>query len=195
VSCGNYLPGGQKTVTAESDDEITAAFQAGRPEALSRAYARFAPLVFTIALQTLRNQADAEDVTQQVFVAAWRGRTTFTASRGSLAAWLVGITRHAVADVLRARRRENGALKQAGAVPGALPDTDQVINRVVLADELGRLGEPQRDIMMLAFYTDLTHEQIASKLGLPLGTVKSHIRRSLLRLRARMEVGDGTRRP
>lgn len=183
-------------MTAESDGEITAAFQDGRAEALSRAYARFGPLVFTIALQTLRNQADAEDVTQQVFVAAWRGRTTFNANRGSLAAWLVGITRHAVTDVLRARGRENDALQQAaGAGPGALPDTDQIINRVVLADELSRLGDPQRDIMRLAFYTDLTHEQIASKLGLPLGTVKSHIRRSLLRLRARMEIGDGPRRP
>lgn len=195
---GRSAPGARRDEAdpADSDDDITAAFRDARADALPRAYTRYSQLVFTIALQSLRSQADAEDVTQQVFVAAWRSRATFDPGRGNLAGWLVGITRNAVTDALRARQRETGVLRLVAVQDNDwAPDLEYVIDRVLLADELARLGDPQRDIMMMAFYTGLTHEQIAHSLGMPLGTVKSHIRRGLLRLRARMEADHVTRRP
>jgi RNA polymerase sigma-70 factor (ECF subfamily) len=183
----------QQARNGGSDGDISAAFQEGRQGAISLAYKRYSALVYTVALRSLNDAHDAEDVTQQVFVAAWRSRGSFDPGRGSLAGWLIAITRNKIIDMLRARQRESSVLRLVAAQesgPAELAPPDQVVDRVVLADELARLGEPQHKIITMAFYTGLTHEQIAGALGLPLGTVKSHIRRSLLRLRARLEA-DG----
>lgn len=176
-----------------SDEDVTAAFSGGQPDALTLVYERFGPLVYSIALRSLGARPDAEDVTQQAFVSAWRSRDTFDRRRGTLGGWLVTITRNKVADALRERQRDSRVLLQvAGGAAVTAPEatSDRVVDRIVLADELAQLPESQRLVMVLAFYSDLTHEKIAHVLGLPLGTVKSHIRRGLQRLRSRLEA-DG----
>ncbi|MDJ0457583.1 sigma-70 family RNA polymerase sigma factor [Arthrobacter sp. NQ7] len=176
------------------DDGLTASFLAGDERALAAAYREFATLVHTLALRSLPDRAAADDVTQEVFIRVWRSRATFNPEVARLPAWIVGITRNAIADAQQAWTREaRKALAAAGAgmagETGAGTEAAEMLaDRLLLDGELERLGEPQGSIMKLAFYEDLTHEQISRKLGLPLGTVKSHIRRSLTHLRSRLEV-------
>jgi RNA polymerase sigma factor (sigma-70 family) len=179
----------------EPDDaEVARRLAAGEEQALAWAYERWAATVHGMAVRAFGPGPDAEDVTQQTFVAAWTGRAGYRPDRGPLAAWLVGICRHRIADTWagreRSRRATEAALTDAHAQPsGAAVDTT-VADRVLLLRELDRIDQPQRAIIEMAFFQDLTHTQIAARTGLPLGTVKSHIRRTLERLRDRLEV-DG----
>jgi RNA polymerase sigma factor (sigma-70 family) len=169
-----------------SDGGLEHRFVVGDPAALREAYDRYARVVYAIALQSLGAHHDAEDVTQQVFVRAWRGRDTFDTGRGTLGGWLVGITRRQISDRLSNRVRELRAADRAGraAPPAApMPEPDRVVDAVVVADELDKLAPQVRAVLRLAFFDDLTHQQIAAVTGLPLGTVKSHLRRGMDRLR------------
>lgn len=170
-------------VTDSDPRELGQLFAQGQEPALAEAYRRWSRLIYTVALRSIGNIHDAEDVTQAVFVSAWRSHSRFDPERSSLPTWLVSITRRRIADHYR---------KAPSAVAVELDDYQvddpDVVGQVVLADEIENLGDPAGRIIRMAFYDDLTHNQIAEKLELPLGTVKSHIRRSLQRMRTRLEV-------
>lgn len=178
------------------DDQITQRFVDGAADALALVYRRWGPLVLGLARRAV-GPADAEDITQQVFVSAWRSRDRFDAERGALGAWLVAITRHRIADHLRRRstRSEVSTDPQvlASALAGMSDERSSAEHHAALLsvhEELERIGDPQRTIVRLAFFEDLTHVQIADRLELPLGTVKSHLTRTLQRIRVSMREED-----
>ena len=175
-----------------TDDSASAnlarAFVAGAHGALEEIYRDVSPLVYTLAVRALGDVTEAEDVTQQTFVAAWRSRHTFDPDRGVLRGWVVGIARRNIADALDHRTRDRRRLEAVRDI-APTPDRDHV-DDLLLAHEIEALGDPRRTIMALAFYDGRTHEEIATALEIPLGTVKSHIRRSLTTLRTRLEAAD-----
>jgi len=180
---------------ADDRAEVAARFKAGDEEALRQAYERYGAAVHHLTLASLRIAADAEDVTQATFVAAWLGRETYDAERGSLLGWLLGIARRKVIDRMRVIAREErdaASARQYASTASADASADRVVDQLVVADELAQLPEEQRQVLTLAFYEDLTQAQIAAATGMPLGTVKSHMRRGMARLRQRWEVDRAT---
>lgn len=173
-------------------------FARGDEQALRAAYDDHGALVFSFCRRALADPEAAKDATQETFVAAWRTRGRYDKAKGSLSAWLMGIARFKVLDQYRAGSRRPEPSEKVGSdvdVPvdhAASPQemVDAMADRMLLADALGVLADRPRGVIELAFYEDLTQLQIAEELDLPLGTVKSDMRRSLTRLRRHLEGGD-----
>jgi RNA polymerase sigma factor (sigma-70 family) len=160
----------------------------GDPAALEAAFRSWGRLVHGYC-RRVAGRGAADDLTQQVFVEAWRTRDRFDPERGAVPAWLVGIARNLAA---RHWRQQARTPTPVAAVEDAEPTTDDVdpdllADRLVVTAALDVLSEPQRATLHLAFYEDLTQAEIAERLDLPLGTVKSHHRRGLARLRDHLE--------
>ncbi|MEU0335261.1 sigma-70 family RNA polymerase sigma factor [Streptomyces sp. NPDC006193] len=179
-----------------TDEELVRGLVAGDDACLAAVHRRWSRMVHALAWRTLGDAAEADDVTQQVFLGVWRGRCGYRPERGTVAGWIVGITRRKIADALSARTRRGELLAAAGA---ALPPDDSaagrpeaVLDRVLVRRELARLSAPQQRVLCLAFYEDLTQTQIAERTGWPLGTVKSHARRGLHQLRSNLQGRPGT---
>ncbi|MFJ5991332.1 RNA polymerase sigma factor [Lentzea sp. NPDC092896] len=186
------------TGAGDTVDETTKSFVAGDEGALRAVYERYAAAVLRVAVASLPSRADAEDVVQVTFVTAWRSRESFDPAKGSLLVWLLTIARRRAIDVLRSRTRDENVVKVLHSTGGGTASDepvrpDRVVDRMVMLEAIGELPPQQQRVLLLAFYDDLTHEQIAAATGTPLGTVKSHLRRGMARLRQRWEVDGGAR--
>jgi RNA polymerase sigma factor (sigma-70 family) len=168
-------------------DPVDAAFATGDDDALKRDYDAHGRLVYTFCSRSLGPER-AHDVTQEVFLSAWRARDRFDPAKGTLAAWLTGIAKNRIIDSVRSEKRHSDrrAPEPSQDLP-ADPETDSLGDRLLVADALRRLPDRSREVLTLAFFEDLTHPQIAERTQLPLGTVKSDIRRGLARIRRDLE--------
>lgn len=182
-------PAEPELVSGSLDD----AFAAGRAD-LRSVYDAHSRLVYGLCRKALGADA-ANDVTQEVFVSAWKGRDQFDPSRGNLAQWLVGITKRRIIDHLRsegrhANRRADVSADEITPIPTELHSesgVDRLADHMLVVDGLAQLTDRARQVIEMAYVHDLTHQQIAERTGLPLGTIKSDIRRGLERIRNHLE--------
>jgi RNA polymerase sigma-70 factor (ECF subfamily) len=181
----------------DKDREAVKQLARGDHAAIAEIYDRHARLLYSLAYRIVRGQADAEDVLQDVFSQLWRQAGRYDTSRGTVIGWLVMLTRSRAIDRLRRGRLQPQAVDDESAAQ-AVPDVGVAADvRLVTAEQasqvraaLAALPDLQRVPLELAYYEGLTQSEIADRLAVPLGTVKTRMRQALLRLR---EALAGTR--
>lgn len=183
-----------RTMDDREPERLVAAMAAGEEGALERLYDLFSGAVFSVASGILGNDDDASEVTLDAFTHAWIRAADFDGGRGSVATWLTVLTRSRALDRVRARRSRRARVEKAAAREGGRPamgsgprPVDGLVEtrerRGHLHTALKGLSEAQRRAIELAFYEGLSHTQIARRLEVPLGTIKTRIRTGLRRLR------------
>lgn len=178
---------GRSPVTTESGDNLLPRIAAGDPDAINAAIERYGPLIWSLARRLLDRPADAEDAVQASMIAIWQSADRFDPGRGSEIAFVATIARRRIIDATRRCGRIRRAEREAARVESV--DVDVTLD-TICADQFARvdaalekLDPGQRDVLRLALQHDRSHHQIASQTGMPLGTVKTHARRGLIRLR------------
>lgn len=172
-------------------------------DALSQLYDRYSHALRAVAHRILANEAEADDVLQEVFIRVWDCAPQYAASQGTPITWLITISRNAALNRLRSRKRNAAAMERAAAQPP--PDTcdaDSGYECVISAEDaalvrqaLATLPEEQRIPLELAFLHGLTYEEVALRLGHPLGSVKSRVRRGMARMRSCLPARNSTEEP
>lgn len=163
---------------------------AGDHQALEALYRKTISRVYGLALRIVRCRATAEEVAEDVFVQAWRSAAAFDPQRAPPLGWLLTICRSRAIDTLRRADRaivDADPTERLDAIVQHQPGLQDLLqatqDHAALHDALMRLGPEQRQLLGLSFFRGLTHPEIAQQTRLPLGTVKSHIRRALVALR------------
>ncbi len=171
---------------AREEQQLVEALLAGNEEAVRTLYARYARPIFTLGLRLLGSAEAAEELTQDVFVAAWRKAARFDPSRGRLSTWLMTIAHNLAVDRLR---RETGATRphlvlvdEVPEVIGAAED-EPLIERDAAIRALETLSDAEKRLLARAYFGGFTAREIAEADGTPLGTVKTRLRTALIKVR------------
>ncbi len=170
---------------------IEAAFVARQAWAFEAAYQAYRRRLYGTAFTVLRDAGGAEDCVHDVLVRLWTHGHAYCTSRGSLEAFLVVCVRNdALSRLRRARNRERIVREHLSVVESTTASDDPAVRRIDVARAMSRLNENQQRAIRLAYFDGLTHEQIAQRLGEPVGTIKSRLSNSLRLLRTLLSQGE-----
>ena len=171
-----------------TDGQLMVRMQRDDPDALGQLYDRYFDRAYRLSMSICHDRCRAEDAVQEAFLSIWRSRATYRPERGEVLSWLLTVVRHRAIDL--GRRDDKHASRCVRELFEAhASDEDVAVEAAELADAddlrslLGKLPDAQREVITLAFYGELTHWEIAERLGLPAGTVKGRMRLGLQKLR------------
>lgn len=176
-----------------SDRDLVTRLWAGDTAALATLYDRYSSMVYTLALKMLSNPAEAEDLTQEVFVSFWQ-RRQYDAERGSVGSYLATFTRSRALDRLRITSGRAVILQRFQRISEASARSPNPVDYAAQHEQnqhlraaLDQLPTTEREVLEIAYFQGLTQAEISAQLGIPLGTVKSRCRQGLLRLRTLLQ--------
>ena len=185
------------TTAPESDDrtvelDLLARITKRERAAFEQLYTRYSNILYATAMKFLKEDADAQDVVQDVFIQIWDKAKLYDPAKGKPLTWALTLTRNRSIDRIRAIQRrsrlrddfekETVADESAG-IREALSGVDASEKSQILRDAVGKLSSEQRKVIDLAFFGGLTQSEIAERLGEPLGTIKARARRGLMKLK------------
>jgi RNA polymerase sigma factor (sigma-70 family) len=171
---------------ARSDEELLEAIATGDEAALGELYDRFGRVAYGVALRVLRDQALAEDAVQEAFLAIWRTARRYRQERAKPSTWVLTLVHRRAVDLVRREdRRRADPLGEAPEAGGAAvpEEADLRERRAAVQAALRELPDDQRQALELAYYGGYTQSELAERLGVPLGTIKSRMFAGLNRLR------------
>ncbi len=171
-------------------------------EALEALYSRYSSSVYSLAMFMLKNEALAEEVTQDIFLNIWTKASSYNAERGEPKSWIMSVAHHRIVDVIRSRRRtqnvtDPGAYDKLEMLPSSRisieEEVERRIEREYILEALDTLPQEQREVIMLAYFQGYSQSEMAKILDQPLGTVKTRVRLAMKKLRAALEgeIDDG----
>lgn len=171
---------------ARSDEDVLEAVGRGDHDALGVLYDRFGRLAYGLAFRILRDRALAEDAVQEAFLAVWRAADGYRRERAKPSTWILTVVHRRAVDLVRREERRRGEPLESAPEPAVAPvDEDATLRerRAAVQNALTALPGDQRQALELAYYGGLTQAELAERLGVPLGTVKSRMFAGLARLR------------
>lgn len=176
--------------TVDGDGVLVTRLARRDEAALAELYDRHGATAFSIALRVVGDRETAEDVVQEAFLAVWRGAASYRPERGAARPWLLSVVRNRAIDAVRARSARPRTTTADDHHLAAADDPEQAAINAVLGaavrTAVATLPAEQRAAVEMAYFAGLSYPEIAARLGVPLGTVKSRLRLALERLRPRL---------